>query len=232
MNRLLYIVIGTIFLLLAYALLANLRLDTVSILMKLLILVFLIFASYFLRTLFFQKDKSNYRPNNAESDEEEMQNYNTRERVLNALKEIGSQPEIGPNDNRIAANYQGVEFNFWAWDNLHNICIVTDFGYLDLNNEDIPIFKEEINKCNMDADNKITLLYIIEQKQQRFRIWGKYVYDIAAIAPEANTRVIISTLDNFIATINLLRQSIIQAKSMPQQPKERVVIKGFSNNKK
>lgn len=151
---------------------------------------------------------------------------NSREHVLEALKELGCQPQI--NDDTILAVYQGENFKIEADDNYKAITIYNPWwGWLDLDDRNTENLKEAINKCN--AGNCIpTMLYTISD--DKIGVHCKLTLNFV----NRNDRydiLLAAYFRTFFDAHEMLRSIFDNEIKTEQEKKPRTVIKGFSQYK-
>lgn len=192
----------------------------------------LIAAAYFFGRVGFaienDKEQSEYAKTNETIDKAiDAEDNNTRNLVINTLKEIGCQPEIDDND-RIYFKYQGETFQIEA-DNDHLFIVIWDawWGKIKTDDYNVPTLKEAVNQTNREID--ITVLYTIDEVQNTLGIHSKQYLPFTKTLP-AIEEYLCANLDLFFVAHQVLKEKFktLNEEQIKNDTKARVIVKGFN----
>lgn len=150
----------------------------------------------------------------------------TRNIIINTLKEIGCQPEIDDED-RICFKYQGEEF-FIDADNNYQFITLWDTWWLciDLDNTNVEHLKEAINLGNINTI--VSTVYTIDEDNKQMGIHCKA---IIVFTPSITNKgdYLKTILNDCFRAHDLLKERFIRLNfKQEKHESSRIVVKGFN----
>ncbi len=152
----------------------------------------------------------------------------TAQRVLQALKDLGCQPETDA-EQHLTFKYQGEDFYIATEEETRFLMIWNPWwGSIAADNEALPYLKEIINLTNVNSP--VTTVYVTDDEDEKNI--GLHAHCHTFLAPEEDDLAehLRTLLDLFFDTQASIKDSMNQIGSAAaqQQEKERVRIKGFA----
>ena len=158
---------------------------------------------------------------------ENLNKLETKERIIQALKEMNCNPEESEKNGYdvINFNFQDQDFIIYV-DGSPIVRIYCNWWTtLDLNDKDVPILKEAINENNLSLI--ITTVYTVDKENNLIGVHCKHALNFQEVNGDYED-MLRAYLSFFFSTQRELRERFNRLKSIKHDKPKRQIIKGFN----